>query len=99
MATDPSNPVTTPRNVAEAEVLVKRLYESNPPAIIQQINDQLQALQISAHGWQLGDELLASGDANVRFFGALTFMVKLTREGWVLLFLFFPDWSRWSGCG
>ena len=46
-----------------------------------QIDDQLKRLQLSSEGWQLADTLLGSEDANVRFFGALTFQVKLNNDG------------------
>jgi len=49
--------------------------------VIATINDQLQQLQHSAEGWQLADALLGSEDANVRFFAALTFIVKLNNDG------------------
>jgi len=49
--------------------------------VITEVNDQLQQLQLSAEGWQLADALLGSEDANVRFFAALTFTVKLNNDG------------------
>jgi hypothetical protein len=41
----------------------------------------LQGLQVSQDGWQLADELMKSGDTNVRFFAALTFTIKLNNDG------------------
>jgi hypothetical protein len=73
--------VPTPQNVAEVEQLVKRLYQPGSPRLITEINDQLQRVQLSSHGWQVADALLSSDDGNVRFFGALTFMVKLNNDG------------------
>ena len=70
-----------PSSVAEVEELVKRLYKPGPAQMITQINDQLQKLQLSQDGWKLADALMASEDANVRFFGALTFTVKLNNDG------------------
>lgn len=61
--------------------LVKRLYTPGHPRTIAQLDDQLKLLQHSAEGWQLADALLGSSDVNVRFFGALTFQVKLNNDG------------------
>ena len=85
------NALPAPQNVAEVENLIKRLYEPGPAAVIVQINDQLQKLQLSQDGWKLADALMASDDANVRFFGALTFTVKLNNDGSVPD----PELSRW----
>lgn len=71
--------------------LVKCLYKPGPARVITQINDQLQQLQTSSEGWQLADQLLGSSDANVRFFAALTFQVKLNNDGSV----HDPELSRW----
>lgn len=75
--------VAAPQTVAEAENLVKRLYRPGSPQVIEQISNHLQQLQLSQDGWKLADELLASEDANVRFFAALTFTIKLNNEGLV----------------
>lgn len=77
--------VAAPQSMAEVEHLVKRLYQPGSPRTITQINDQLQQLQLSPEGWQIADALLGSNDANVRFFAALTFTVKLNNDGSVLL--------------
>ena len=61
--------------------LVKRLYEPGSSNLVSQIDEQLKLLQLSPDGWQLADALLGSQEANVRFFGALTFQVKLNNEG------------------
>ena len=78
---DSSNNVSPPRTVAEVEQLVQRFYKSNVASVSTRINDQLQLLQRSPAGWQLADELLGSDDANVQFFAALTFTVKLNNDG------------------
>lgn len=61
--------------------LVQRLYTPGNPRTIAQVDDQLKFLQHSPEGWQLADALLGSSDVNVRFFGALTFQVKLNNDG------------------
>lgn len=71
--------------------LVIRLYNPAPGPVIQQIEKELQALQRSSDGWQMGDALLASSNNNARFFGALTFTVKLNNDGSVLD----PELSWW----
>ncbi|KAK6431275.1 member of the karyopherin-beta [Oleoguttula sp. CCFEE 5521] len=73
--------VAPPQSVAEVATLVKRLYQPGNATIIVQIQDQLQLLQRSGEGWQLADALLGNNDINVRFFGALTFTVKLNNDG------------------
>ncbi|KAK6436142.1 member of the karyopherin-beta [Oleoguttula sp. CCFEE 5521] len=76
--------VAPPQSVAEVATLVKRLYQPGNAAIIVQIQEQLQVLQRSGEGWQLADALLGDNDINVRFFGALTFTVKLNNDGLLL---------------
>jgi len=81
MATMSDSPVFQPQSIAEVVELVKRLYQPGNATIITQIQDQLQTLQRSSDGWQLADALLDQDDVNVRFFGALTFTVKLNNDG------------------
>ena len=73
--------VAAPQNLAEVESLIQRLYKPGHPSVISDINNELQKLQLSPDGWQMADALMASGDVNVRFFGALTFTVKLNNDG------------------
>ncbi|QIW99838.1 hypothetical protein AMS68_005356 [Peltaster fructicola] len=67
--------MSAPQSIADVESLIKRLYTPGEQHVV--IQQQLQDLQKSPDGWQLGDALLSSTDVNVRFFGALTFTVKL----------------------
>jgi hypothetical protein len=60
--------------------LVNSLYEPNTSEAISQIQEVLQRLQRSPGGWQIAEGLLARPGDNVRFFGALTFIVKLNTE-------------------
>lgn len=80
-----TNAFPPPQSVDEVAQLVKRLYQPGNPEIISQIQNQLQTLQRSNDGWQLADALLGYEDINIRFFGALTFTVKLNNDGSVLL--------------
>ena len=63
--------------------LVGQLYLPGPSAKINRIQESLQALQKSPDGWQLADRLLESLDEKARFFGALTFTVKLNADWYV----------------
>ncbi|KAI2471692.1 ARM repeat-containing protein [Annulohypoxylon bovei var. microspora] len=64
----------------EAENLIHELYKPNSPQAISRIQETLQNLQKSARGWQLADGFLSRPNDNVKFFGALTFTVKLNTE-------------------
>ncbi len=65
---------------AHIEKLVQRFYQPGRPQEIKKIEDQIQTFQFSNQGWQLADTLLYSEDRNVRFFGALTFTIKIKRD-------------------
>ncbi|KAL8734875.1 MAG: hypothetical protein Q9166_001227 [cf. Caloplaca sp. 2 TL-2023] len=56
---------------------VEKLYEPESPQHISQIQDALHKIQRSEHGWQLADALLTRQDEKIRFFGALTFTIKI----------------------
>ncbi|KAI4095613.1 MAG: hypothetical protein LQ344_001544 [Seirophora lacunosa] len=60
-----------------AEQLIQQLYQPGSPHQISEIQEDLQQLQRSSLGWQLADRLLKSEDEKVRFFGALTFTIKI----------------------
>lgn len=76
-----TNDIPAPRSVSDVEELVKRLYSAGSPQLITGIDERLKQLQRSSEGWQIADALLASDDPQVRFFGALTFQVKLNNDG------------------
>ncbi|KAK3369160.1 armadillo-type protein [Lasiosphaeria ovina] len=69
-----------PSSLAEVEALIRALYSRNPPETISKIQEVLQRLQKSPQGWQLASSLIASRDENVRFYAALTLIVKLNRD-------------------
>ncbi|MCJ1404831.1 hypothetical protein MMC11_008057 [Xylographa trunciseda] len=83
---EPLSPPTTFEEVERVllPALVQRLYLPGPPRQIAQIQQALQDIQKSAEGWALADALLRSDDANVRFFGALTFTIKINTD-WLSL--------------
>ena len=60
--------------------LIHRLYQPGVPEELSRIQDILQDVQRSPDGWQLADSLLERQDQHVRFFGALTFTVKLNSD-------------------
>ena len=64
--------------LTELEKLVQSLYL--PGAEVSRIQTVLQKYQRSQQGWRFADELLQSQDPNVRFFGALTFTVKINND-------------------
>jgi hypothetical protein len=81
-----SEPALTrlPQSIQEVEALVSLLYQPGvAPHDLVAIQNRLHELQLSDLGWKIGDGLLASADSNVRFFGALTFTIKLHSLGFV----------------
>jgi len=60
--------------------LVQRLYQPGTPQEVTQIQQTLQNIQRSREGWALADALLQSHDDKVRFFGALTFTIKINTD-------------------
>lgn len=63
------------------ESLIRHLYSGAArPDDVQTIQVRLQKRQRESDGWQLANALLSSHEANVRFFGALTFIVKINQE-------------------
>ncbi|KAL8907382.1 MAG: hypothetical protein Q9207_001432 [Kuettlingeria erythrocarpa] len=68
----------------QVEHLINQLYQSGNPQEVAAIQGRLQELQRSSQGWQLADALLQSQHENVRFFGALTFTIKINNDWDVL---------------
>ena len=66
--------------MSSASQLVQRLYQPGSPQEITKVQDALQKLQRSQQGWQFADALLQSQDEKVRFFGALTFTIKINQD-------------------
>lgn len=63
-------------------LLIKRLYDPSSSKVeIDAIQKELQQAQRAPEGWELANQLLAHEDQNVRFFGALTYTVKINQEG------------------
>ncbi|KAF2184720.1 ARM repeat-containing protein [Zopfia rhizophila CBS 207.26] len=73
-------PQTFPLSYQEIEGLVKSMYEPGHGKKIAETEATLSVLQRSPQGWDIADALLNSHDENVRFFGALTFTVKLNTD-------------------
>ena len=64
--------------LADLERLVQSLYK--PGADVARINAILTSYQRSPQGWQYADKLLESKEETARFFGALTFTVKINTD-------------------
>ncbi|PSN71577.1 hypothetical protein BS50DRAFT_585056 [Corynespora cassiicola Philippines] len=64
----------------EIEQLVKTYYDPGHAKKITETEATLRVLQRSPQGWEIADALLNSNDENVRFFGALTFTIKLNAD-------------------
>ncbi|KAL8794878.1 MAG: hypothetical protein Q9195_002590 [Heterodermia aff. obscurata] len=65
-------------SLSDHERLVNALYK--PGADVSQINATLTRYQKSQEGWNFADQLLQSQDDKVRFFGALTFTIKINTD-------------------
>ncbi|KAL1839946.1 hypothetical protein VTJ49DRAFT_990 [Mycothermus thermophilus] len=62
-----------PTSLAEVEA-------PNPPETISRIQEVLHRLQRSSEGWQLAQSLIAHREDNIRFYAALTLIIKLNRD-------------------
>ncbi|KAI1431402.1 armadillo-type protein [Xylaria sp. CBS 124048] len=74
------NTIPVPTTLPEVEHLINELYRPNPPEKVARLQEVLQSLQKSPQGWQLAQGLLARHGDNIKFFGALTIIVKLNTE-------------------
>ncbi|KAF9894044.1 hypothetical protein FE257_009016 [Aspergillus nanangensis] len=69
--------------LGEARALVSQLYDpanTGNPAKIKAIQEHLQILQKSPHAWLIANDLLGDDSTGSRFFGALTFTVKINQD-------------------
>ncbi|KAK7736290.1 member of the karyopherin-beta [Cytospora paraplurivora] len=73
-------PLPLPTNLDEAENLILSLYRPAPPEVIARTQDALQRLQRSPLGWQFAHGLLERPGDQIKFFGALTIIIKLNTE-------------------
>lgn len=70
--------------------MILALYSPHTPhTTISTIQDTLQRIQRSPEGWQLAQALLerpvaTTADDQVKFFGALTIIIKLNTERYVV---------------
>ncbi|KAK2000503.1 hypothetical protein LX36DRAFT_654334 [Colletotrichum falcatum] len=69
-----------PSIIQEAEAMVLALYQPAPPETIARIQDTLHRMQRAPSGWGIARDLLGHADDKVKFFGALTLIVKLNTE-------------------
>ncbi|KAF5581331.1 member of the karyopherin-beta family nuclear import [Fusarium pseudocircinatum] len=61
-------------------VLILSLYQPNPPEVIARTQATLSRLQGTPEAWGLARILLEKPDQQVKFFGALTIVIKLNNE-------------------
>lgn len=66
--------------------LIRALYQPNPPEIIAKIQEVLHRLQRSPEGWQLAQSLIAHREDNIRFYAALTLIIKLNRDRYACVY-------------
>jgi hypothetical protein len=64
--------------------LILTLYNPNPPELVSHAQTVLHRIQRSPQGWKVAQDLLARPDDKVKFFGALTLIVKLNTERHIL---------------
>ncbi|KAF7561900.1 hypothetical protein G7046_g2239 [Stylonectria norvegica] len=69
-----------PNTIPEVEALIISLYQPNPPEVVSRTQSTLSRLQSSPQAWLMARELLARPDDKVKFFGALTIIIKLNTE-------------------
>ncbi|KAF7591246.1 hypothetical protein BBP40_001807 [Aspergillus hancockii] len=69
--------------INEARTLVSQLYDpanTGNPAKIKAIQEHLQTLQKGPQAWLIANNLLSDESTDLRFFGALTFTVKINQD-------------------
>ncbi|CAG8971937.1 hypothetical protein HYALB_00003272 [Hymenoscyphus albidus] len=71
---------TLPTSMEEVVSLILQLYQPGSPEKVAKTQEILQQLQRSSHGWQLANNLANHESEQVRFFAALTFIVKLNTD-------------------
>ncbi|PYH88187.1 hypothetical protein BO71DRAFT_488962 [Aspergillus ellipticus CBS 707.79] len=84
MSVDISGPATDVQLlITEAKTLVSQLYDpanTGNPAKIKVIQELLQTLQKGPQAWLVANHLLGDESTDLRFFGALTFTVKINND-------------------
>lgn len=65
--------------------LILSLYQPNTPETIARTQATLSRLQGSPQAWGIARDLLARPDEKVKFFGALTIIIKLNNERYVFI--------------
>ncbi|KAH7144661.1 armadillo-type protein [Dactylonectria estremocensis] len=74
------NDTSIPTTIPEVEALILSLYQPNHPEVISRTQSTLSQLQSSPQAWLMARELLSCQDDKVKFFGALTIIIKLNNE-------------------
>ncbi|KAF4972621.1 hypothetical protein FZEAL_9564 [Fusarium zealandicum] len=69
-----------PTSLSEVESLILSLYQPNSPETIARTQATLSRLQSAPQAWTIARDLLGRSDEKVKFFGALTIIIKLNNE-------------------
>ncbi|KAF4504396.1 hypothetical protein G6O67_008335 [Ophiocordyceps sinensis] len=69
-----------PLSLDQVESLILSLYRPSPPDVIAATQASLSQFQGSPQAWPMIHSLLERPDEKVRFFGALTIIIKLNKE-------------------
>ncbi|KAI9729993.1 MAG: hypothetical protein M1834_006191 [Cirrosporium novae-zelandiae] len=75
-----ANSTTQELTSEDVERLIATLYAPGPPQTIKRAETNLKQIQKLPQAWQFADALLGSQSQNSRFFGALTFTVKINQD-------------------
>jgi hypothetical protein len=73
----------TGANMQRAIELARILNRPQNAQDIHSVSQELQRIQLSGDGWQVAEALLNDREANIRFYGALTYQIKLNKEAYV----------------
>ncbi|EAW12818.1 putative importin 13 [Aspergillus clavatus NRRL 1] len=84
MSADIPGPASDVQHILdEARALVTQLYDpenAGNPTKIKLIQERLQLLQKGPEAWLIANDLLSASSTDMRFFGALTFTVKINLD-------------------
>ncbi|KAK4169230.1 importin-13 [Cladorrhinum sp. PSN259] len=72
-------PLPLPTTLDEVVSLIRELYRPYQPDVAR-IQDVLHRVQKSQEGWRLAETLISHRENEIRFFAALTLMIKLNRD-------------------
>ncbi|KAF2434747.1 ARM repeat-containing protein [Tothia fuscella] len=68
------------RALEHVEQLILRMLQPGTPTEIHQIDNDIRQMQRSPGGWEMANFLLGRNNTHVRYFGALTFQIKINSD-------------------